>query len=249
MPCTKASGTLTRSERKRSFLPEDPSDKNKSAKTNLTNDDKSVNIVSVNSDQFETSQSTGKSRRDEIVGSAIPVFLRFGFKKTSMDAVALAVGISRQALYLHFPNKESLFSAVVDELGRSTGRIAHAALWRTDLTLEGQLLAAFDETLPHESPELLSELLATAKQLVPDSVNDIDAQMVAEVSARLHAVFVDVVWSVSGVSIEQAAHVLQATSYGLKQQSGDRDDYLVGMQLAIHLILKAGGLVPPSIQP
>lgn len=218
-----------------------------SIKTYLTNSDKSVKIVDVNSNELATSQNIGKSRQDEIVDSAIPVFLRFGFKKTSMDAVALAAGISRQALYLHFPNKESLFSAVVDELGRATGRIAHVALWRTGLTLEEQLLAAFDETLPHESPELLSELLATAKELFPDSVADIDAHMVAEVSARLDAALVDEAWSMSDVSVERAVHVLQAMSYGLKQQSSDRDDYLVGMQSAIRLILKAGGLVPPSI--
>jgi AcrR family transcriptional regulator len=203
----------------------------------------------MNSNELETSQNFGKARRDEIVDSAIPVFLRFGFKKTSMDAVALAAGISRQAVYLHFPNKESLFSAVVDELGRSTGRVARVALWRAELTLDQQLLAAFDETLPHESPQLLSELLTTAKALVPNLVADIDAHMVAEISSRLHAAFVGVAWPVSGVSVEQAVQVLQATSYGLKQQSGDRHDYLAGMQSAISLILKAGGLVPPSIQP
>ncbi len=203
----------------------------------------------MNSTEHETNQNAAKVRRDEIVDSAIPVFLRFGFKKTSMEAVALSAGISRQAVYLHFSNKESLFSAVVDELGRSTGRVAHVALWRKELTLEQQLLAAFDETLPHESPELLAELLSTAKELVPDLVADIDAHMVAELGARLHAAFVDAAWSASGVSLEQAAHVLQATSYGLKQQSGERDDYLNGMRAAIRLILRAGGLVPPSIEP
>jgi len=202
----------------------------------------------MNSDELNTDQGTGITRRDEIVNLAVPVFLRFGFKKSSMESVASAAGISRQALYLHFPNKESLFSAVVDELGRSTGRVAHIALWRTELTLDQQLLAAFDETLPRESPELLSELLTTAKRLVPDSVADIDAQMVAEVSERLHAAFIDVAWSASDVSVEQAVQVLQATSYGLKQQNGDRGSYLAGMQSAIRLILRAGGLVPPSIQ-
>jgi AcrR family transcriptional regulator len=257
MPCTKATRTLTKSERKRSPKVSENAHLderirragNQLVKTYLTNNDKSVKIVGMNSNELETSESTGKSRRDKIVDSAIRAFLRFGFKKTSMDAVALAAGISRQALYLHFPNKESLFSEVVNELGRSTGRVARVALCRTELTLEEQLLAAFDETLPRESPELLAELLATAKALVPESVADIDAQMVAEISARLHAAFVDVAWSVSGVSIEQAVQVLQATSYGLKQQSGDRHDYLAGMRSAIRLILKAGGLVPPIIQP
>jgi AcrR family transcriptional regulator len=164
-----------------------------------------------------------------------------------MEAVAAAAGISRQALYLHFPSKESMFSAVVDGLGQLTGRVAHIALWRSGLTLEQQLLAVFDETMPRESSELLAELLDTAKELVPDSVADIDAQMVAEISTRLHDALVNTEWAVPGVSVEEAAQVLQATSYGLKQQSGNRADYLSGMKLAISLVLKAGGLVSPTI--
>jgi AcrR family transcriptional regulator len=201
----------------------------------------------MNSKESNSIQSAGTARRNEIVDAATPVFLRFGFKKTSMEAVAAATGISRQALYLHFPNKESMFSAVVDGLVQLTGRVAHLALWRSGLTLDQQLLAVFDDTMPRESPELLAELLATAKELVPESVAEIDAQMVAEISTRLHVALVNVQWAVPGVSVEEAAQVLQATSYGLKQRSGNRVDYLSGMKSAISLVLKAGGLVPPTI--
>ena len=121
-------------------------------------------IVNMISRGANSNQSTGTTRRDQIVDAATPVFLRFGYKKSSMEAVAAAGGISRQALYLHFPNKESMFSAVVDGLGQLTGRVAHIALWRPGLTLDQQLLAVFDETMPRESPELLAELLATAKE-------------------------------------------------------------------------------------
>ena len=213
----------------------------------LTTSVKYVKIVNMTSKELKPIQSAGTARRDEIVDAATPVFLRFGYKKTSMESVAAAAGISRQALYLHFPNKESIFSAVVDGLGQLTGRVAHVALWRAGLTLDQQLLAVFDETMPRESPELLAELLVTAKELVPDSVADIDAQMVAEISTRLHVALVNMEWAVPGVSVEEAAQILQATSYGLKQQSGNRVDYLSGMKSAISLVLKAGGLLPPTI--
>jgi AcrR family transcriptional regulator len=217
------------------------------SKLDLTDSVKYVNVVNMTSNQPNTTEIPRTARRNEIVDAAVPVFLRFGFKKTSMGAVAAAAGISRQALYLHFPNKESMFSAVVDGLGQLTGRVAHIALWRPGLTLEQQLLAVFDETMPRESPELLAELLVTAKELVPHSVVDIDAQMVAEISTRLHFALVNTEWAVPGVSVEDAAQILQATSYGLKQQSGNRADYLSGMKSAISLVLKAGGLVPPII--
>jgi hypothetical protein len=58
---------------------------------------------------------------------------------------------------------------------------------------------------------------------------------------------VNMEWAVPGVSVEEAAQILQATSYGLKQQSGNRVDYLSGMKSAISLVLKAGGLLPPTI--
>ncbi len=189
------------------------------------------------------------SRRDANVEAAIPVFLRFGYKKASMDAVAAAADMSRQAVYLHFSNKEALFSAVVNRLVQATGDVAHVALWRSGISLNRQLLAAFDEIMPDESMELLSELLVTAKELVPQSVVDIDALVVGEVSERLHHELGDRQWPASGVTIEQAANVLQATSYGLKQQTHSRTEYLQGMQSAIELVLMAGGLLPSMSHP
>jgi AcrR family transcriptional regulator len=186
------------------------------------------------------------SRQDAIVEAAIPVFLRFGYKKASMDAVAAAADLSRQAVYLHFSNKEALFSAVVNRLSQATGDIAHVALWRSGISLDRQLLAAFDEIMPDESIELLSELLATAKELVPQAVVDIDAVVVRAVSERLRHALGDRQWPASGVTIEQAANVLQATSYGLKQQTHHRTEYLQGMQSAIELVLMAGGLMPST---
>lgn len=186
------------------------------------------------------------TRQDEIVDAAIPIFLRFGYKKASVDAVAAAANLSRQAVYLHFSNKEALFGAVVDSLGQATKHAAHAALWREGLTLDQQILAAFDETMPHESLELLAELLSTARELFPESVADIDAFVVQEVTARLQGALGRRRWPVLGVRVEEAGNVLQATSYGIKQQTDSRDEYLEGMQSAIVLVLVAGGLMPSA---
>jgi AcrR family transcriptional regulator len=185
-----------------------------------------------------------ETRHDEIVSAAVPVFLRFGYKKASMDAVAAAANLSRQAVYLHFSGKDALFSAVVNRLCESTREIAHAALWRPELKLDQQLLAAFDETMPAESMDLLAELLATARELVPQSVADIDALVIREVTNRLHDALGRRRWPVPGVSVEQTSKLLQATSYGLKDQTDNRADYLSDMKSAITLALTAGGLMP-----
>ena len=184
------------------------------------------------------------TRRDEIVEAAVPIFLRFGYKKASMDAVAAAANVSRQAVYLHFSGKEALFAAVVDHLCQTTREAAHVALWREGLALDEQLLAAFDETMPHESMALLAELLVTARHLVPDSVANIDALVVGEVSARLREALDGRPWAVAAGTVEQAAKVLQAVSYGLKEQTDSREEYLAGMRSAINLTLAAGALSP-----
>jgi AcrR family transcriptional regulator len=47
----------------------------------------------------------------QILDAALPVFVRFGFRKTSMADIARAAGISRASLYLSFSSKEDLFRA------------------------------------------------------------------------------------------------------------------------------------------
>ncbi|MBV8215187.1 MAG: helix-turn-helix transcriptional regulator, partial [Verrucomicrobia bacterium] len=58
---------------------------------------------------------SGVQRRDDILEAAIGVFGRFGFKKTSVDDLAAAAGISKQGLYLHFPSKEAVFLAALQK--------------------------------------------------------------------------------------------------------------------------------------
>ncbi len=51
--------------------------------------------------------------REDTLAIALDTFLRFGFRKTAMEDVAQAVGISRQSLYQHFHTKAALFQDVV----------------------------------------------------------------------------------------------------------------------------------------
>lgn len=166
-----------------------------------------------------------------------------------MDEVAAAVNLSRQTLYLHFAGKEELFAAVVDDLCQSTIKVAHDALWQPGHSLQEQLLAAFKETMPDESIGLLTELLDTAKLLVPRAVRDIDTAIVAEIASRLRHAFDGQPWPAADIDVDDVAFILQACSYGLKQQTKDRSTYLNGMKAEINLIITAGGLAsPPSRQ-
>jgi AcrR family transcriptional regulator len=57
--------------------------------------------------------STLPPRRHQIVDAAIKVFLRYGYARTTMVDIAQAAGLTRPTLYASFPEKESIFSAVV----------------------------------------------------------------------------------------------------------------------------------------
>lgn len=63
-----------------------------------------------------------------ILDAALPVFVRHGFRKTSMGDIARAAGISRAALYLSFGSKEELFRAGSERAHAKTMRDVEAAL-------------------------------------------------------------------------------------------------------------------------
>src|SRR4051794_4662068 len=54
--------------------------------------------------------------RDRILDAAMLVFRRQGFRRSSIEQAAEAVGLTRQALYHHFKSREALFRAVIERL-------------------------------------------------------------------------------------------------------------------------------------
>src|ERR1700730_16069063 len=63
-----------------------------------------------------SSRAPGSAQREAILVAATATFLRYGFKKTSMDDVAQAAGVSRQGLYLYFDTKDLLFREALQYL-------------------------------------------------------------------------------------------------------------------------------------
>ena len=49
------------------------------------------------------------AKKSTVLDAAADVFAQYGFKRTTMNDIATAAGISRPALYLMFENKEHLF--------------------------------------------------------------------------------------------------------------------------------------------
>jgi AcrR family transcriptional regulator len=86
----------------------------------------------------------GSRRREQILITAIPVFGKFGFKKTSVEDVAEAADISKQGLYLHFSSKEEVFLAAMQKYLEDGLSLVQEELTRPDTSLFQRLLSAMD---------------------------------------------------------------------------------------------------------
>ncbi len=53
--------------------------------------------------------------KEKIIDSSQGIFARFGFKKTTMDEIALAVNKAKSSIYYYFKSKEEIFQTVVEK--------------------------------------------------------------------------------------------------------------------------------------
>ncbi|MFN4101004.1 MAG: TetR/AcrR family transcriptional regulator [Pararhodobacter sp.] len=109
-------------------------------------------------------------RRIAILLAAMEVFARYGFKRTSMEDIAQAAGLSRTALYLHYRNKQDIYRSLVQWYFTQTERRVKDAL-KPGLAPEVALGRAFGAKLGpemkalYDSPhgeELLDANISTA---------------------------------------------------------------------------------------
>ena len=64
----------------------------------------------------------GRATRAHVVEVATRLFAEHGYDGTSIEAVQASAGVSRGSLYHHFPGKEALFWAVLEEVGARVTR-------------------------------------------------------------------------------------------------------------------------------
>jgi AcrR family transcriptional regulator len=118
------------------------------------------------------------SSRERILDAAMEVFAQSGYRRASMDQVAEAAGLTRQAVYHYFRSKTELFRASVEALHEGAneaelkaGRAAEEAGQDLADILAAQIDGRFryiveclDETSQPE--ELLSERQAQTRDLI-----------------------------------------------------------------------------------
>lgn len=60
------------------------------------------------------SETSSDGMREAIIEAARELFAKFGYKKTTMEDIALALRKGKSSLYYYFKNKEEIFQAVIE---------------------------------------------------------------------------------------------------------------------------------------
>ncbi len=176
----------------------------------------------------------------QLLDAAMDVFLRFGFKKTSMSDVAEEAGLSRQGLYFHFDTKEALFKATIEHWIHSMQQETRDAVSEPGKSLEARLLGAFDRSMGRTVGKVGAEAfdLAEASDQLADGIMEralgqfhallvrtIDEAVASDLSAK------------SGVCTSDRVDTLLAASMGLKHRTESREAFRRQMLTVVRVVL------------
>src|SRR6266545_4260482 len=142
-------------------------------------------------------QTAGTSRREQILASALELFRKQGYDRTSLREISERLGISKSGLYHHFEAKDDLISSLVSPLLDRIHEIAATPPVGTDEDLRAFLATYIDTFI--ENREVLS-LLA----------NDVGVRNHSRVSQRLARVNDEIYHHITGVEPELGATVRAA---------------------------------------
>jgi len=127
------------------------------------------------------------SPRARILDAARTTLFAHGYPALTMEALARELGMSKKTLYVHFPGKDAIAGAIIDELERSIRERMDAILATRRLTFAEKLAGVIDvvgSTLARASPGLLHNLQRSAPQLY-QQIDDVRSRNVPHVFGRL----------------------------------------------------------------
>lgn len=106
----------------------------------------------------------------EIRGAAMELFGRQGYEGTSLREIAERLGITKAALYYHYPSKRDLLAALVEPLVEDAERLLERQTGRHDAE---ELLSGYFDLCVRHSPlmrAVLHDLAALSESGLIDSV-------------------------------------------------------------------------------
>lgn len=167
------------------------------------------------------------------------VFMHYGFRRTSMDDLARALGVSRQTLYNRFGTKEAVLAWTMTGAASQSLNGATLALADPDAPVADAVLAAFARwegdhagllaTAPH-SAEIMDMGMAALSATDFDPVGAFRAALTQTLLAR---------GAVPGpAEAEEAAFTLTTAAKGLLITAASSEAFEEGMRRIIAAVLR-----------
>lgn len=171
--------------------------------------------------------SESPSRRERLLEVALDLFVRYGARRTSIDAVAVATGIAKGSVYLEFASKDELFRAVAEHLTSQILEAATAAMTSSEAFPERMtalLSAKFWRLyeLVHSRPHA-AELIAAKDAVAADIFRRADDRFAGMVVDALEGAADGKQWSpANGYDEKNVAAVLLRAAHGNGYAAGAR---------------------------
>jgi AcrR family transcriptional regulator len=191
----------------------------------------------------KSSRAPGSPQREAILMAATATFLRYGFKKTSMDNVAQAAGVSRQGLYLYFETKDVLFREALQYLVSHMISTARSVAEDGNLSLRDRLLGVFEavhgSAFQSASPEHAFELLQSAQSADGALLVQLDRDLMGIVAALLAEAGAADRWKKAGVTVAELSEQLLMSAKGIKASVETLTAYRERMLIAIRIVTRS----------
>lgn len=110
------------------------------------------------------------TRIDYVLDTALSVFSKHGYRKTSIEDIAKAADISRQGIYLHYKNKDDLFSATFLKAFNDGQHTADQVIEDDSLSLEEKLFKLLDEWFGRHVGLLHPDIRPHCERMIGDAV-------------------------------------------------------------------------------
>src|SRR3981081_561424 len=187
-------------------------------------------------------RAPGSPQREAILVAATAIFLRYGFKKTSMDDVARAAGVSRQGLYLYFDTKDLLFREALQHLVSHLISTARSVAEDGNLSLRDRLVGAFGavdlRAVQNASREDALELLQSAQSAAGALLVQLERDLMGIIAALLAEAGVANRWEKAGVTVAELSEQLLMSAKGIKASVETLAAYRERMLIAIRIVMR-----------
>ncbi len=168
-------------------------------------------------------------KREAILTAAFAQFSQYGFRRTSMEDIAKATGISRASLYTRFENKEEIFRSACFDINEQSLREVEQVL--KGVGGSSTIAARIEDALRVHYGRFLEIAHSPHGSEIYDENNRLCGALVLDSATRLHELLTKAIRAgdrageinlkASGLSAGAVAELIQQGAAGLKQGAPD----------------------------